>query len=134
MLGAELEKRGVSCVTLDCDERFGYLQGFRAYNLYRPQWLEESFGLIVCDPPFWNLSLAQLFAAVRLLAHHDTAQPLLICYLTRRASNVCGTFARFGLEATGFHPTYLTVANLARNDIEFFGNLGAARHHALASV
>jgi hypothetical protein len=36
---------------------------------------------------------------------------------------VLGTFSRFGLQATGWHPSYRTVQNLARNDIEFWSNL-----------
>jgi len=131
LLGRELERRGVPARTLDLDERFADLRGFRAWNLYRPEWLGEEFGLIVCDPPFFGVSLAQLFTAIRLLSRHDYAQPLLLCYLARRAANVLGTFWRFGLEATGYEPGYQTVQDLERNRIEFFGNLGPTAHARL---
>jgi hypothetical protein len=122
LLGQALERRGVAVRTLDIDTRFAHLRGFLPYDIYRPQWLGESFGLIVCDPPFFRVSLSQLFTAIRLLSRYDYAQPLLISYLTRRASNLCGTFARFGLAPTGYQPGYLTVQAGERNRIEFFAN------------
>src|SRR5262245_52487961 len=94
LLGQELERRGVAVRTLDIDERFAALRGFRRYDIYRPEWLGEEFDLIVCDPPFFGVSLSQLFRALRLLARNDYAQPMLISYLTRRTANVLGTFAR----------------------------------------
>ncbi len=131
LIGAELEKRGVDCLTLDCDERFAHLKSFRRYDLFRPQWLGEELGLILCDPPFFKASLSQLFQAIRVLSRYDFKQPLLLCYLTRRAENLRGAFAPFGLEATGYYPTYQTVRNLERNEIEFFGNLGKESHQQL---
>lgn len=123
-LGHELERRGVQARTLDVDERFAGLRGFRRWDLYRPEWLGEQYGIIVCDPPFFNASLSQLFTAIRLLSRHDYMQPLLLCYLARRSANVLGTFWRFGLEPTGYEPDYVTVQDSDRNRIEFFGNLG----------
>src|SRR5215213_2315981 len=124
LLGQELERRGVAVCVLDIDERFAGLRGFRRYDLYRPEWLGEEYGLIVCDPPFFNVSLAQLFAAIRMLSRNDYTQPLLVSYLARRASNVLGTFARFNLAPTGYRPRYQTVQDQdARNAVEFFANV-----------
>ncbi len=131
-LGVELARRGVRARVLDIDERFAQTPGFRHYDLFRPEWLGEEFGIIVCDPPFFNVSLSQLFAALRLLSRNRYEQPLLISYLRRRAANIEGTFTRFGLTATGFCPSYQTVQALARNEIEFFGNLTPAQHTELA--
>jgi hypothetical protein len=123
LLGHELAHRGIKTRILDVDERFAEVAGFQHYDLFRPAWLGEEFGLIVCDPPFWKVSLSQLFTAIRLLSRHNYAQPLLICYPTRRAANIMGTFTRFNLQPTGFHPTYVTVRDSAKNDIQFFSNL-----------
>jgi hypothetical protein len=86
MLGRELEKRAVLARVLDVDERFDDLKGFARYDIYRPVWLGEAFGVIVCDPPFWIVSLSQLFAAIRLLSRYEYAQPLAICYPKRRGA------------------------------------------------
>lgn len=125
--GRELSRRKVECRTLDIDERFGDVPGFARFDLYRPQYRAETFGVILCDPPFWSVSLSQLFSAVRLLAHHDWLQPLAICYPSRRSKNLCATFYRFGLAPTGVFPGYRTVTARETDRIEFFANfeLGA---------
>jgi hypothetical protein len=133
LLGQELEKRGVQVRTLDIDERFAGLRGFRRYDIYRPQWLGQEFGLIICDPPFYGVSLSQLFTAIRLLSRNYYSQPLLVSYLVRRSSSMIGTFTRFGLEPTGYRPGYQTIQKAERNEIEFFGNLGPALHSKLAA-
>lgn len=123
LLGRKLIERGVPVTILDVDERFSDLPGFRRYDLYRPAWLGEEFGLIICDPPFWKVSLAQLFTAIRTLSRNDYTQPLFISYLRRRQSNLLGTFARFNLAPTGYCPGYQTVRKEEKNEIEFFGNV-----------
>lgn len=123
LLGRELANRGVETRILDSDERFADVAGFRAYDLYRPLWTGEKYGIIICDPPFFKVSLSQLFHAIRVLAQHDFAQPLVVFYLSRRAQNVTGTFARFDLRATGWQPRYQTVQRVERNQIEAFGNV-----------
>jgi hypothetical protein len=127
LLGRELESRGVPVRTLDIDERFAGLNGFRKYDIYRPEWLGEEFGLILCDPPLFNVSLSQLFTAIRLLSLYNYDQPLLVSYLVRRSSNIIGTFARFNLQPTGYRPGYQTVQKAERNDIEFFANVPVLR-------
>ncbi|HEX2915019.1 MAG TPA: hypothetical protein VH186_29770 [Chloroflexia bacterium] len=132
LLGKVLEEKGVAVRVLDIDERFAGLRGFRIFDLYRPEWLGEEFDLIICDPPFFNLSLSQLFTALRLLSRNDYTQALLVSYLVRRAENLVGALASFKLEATGYRPAYQTVQPVERNQIEFFGNLGPEMHRRLA--
>ncbi len=126
LLGKMVVERGYHVRILDVDDRFARVPGFILYDIYRPKWLGETFDLIVCDPPFYNVSLSQLFIAIRTIARHDYSQPLLISYLTRRSENLLGTFSPFKLVPTGYRPGYQTVQACQRNDIEFFGNLGAA--------
>ena len=123
MLGKALVERGVAVRILDLDERFAALPGFRRYDLHRPEWLGESFGVIVCDPPFFNVSLARLFAALRMLSRNDYRQPLLLSYLHRREAKLLQTFARFRLAPTGFFPTYQTVQPIKKNEIALYGNV-----------
>lgn len=132
-VGVELGRRGVRVRVLDIDERFARTPGFRRYDLFRPEWLGEEFGIILCDPPFFNVSLSQLFAALRLLSRGRYEQPLLISYLSRRAASLRGTFTRFNLTPTGYCPRYKTVQALSRNEVEFFGNLSPELHAELAS-
>jgi hypothetical protein len=105
MLGRTLVERGRRVRILDIDDRFTSVDGFQHWNIHRPERLDERFD-----------------------------QPLLVSYLRRRSAAVLGTFARFGLEPTGFCPRYVTVQPDDRNDVEFFGNLGAERHRALVAT
>lgn len=121
-VGAELEQRGRAVATLDIDERFARLRSFRRWDVCRPSHLDERFDVILCDPPFFNASLSQLFAAVRMLAHFDFARPVMISYLKRREIAILSTFAPFHLQATGICPAYNTVKECERNEIEFYAN------------
>jgi len=123
LLGQAMEKNGLSVTILDIDDRFSSLPGFLHYDLHRPKWLGKKFGVILCDPPFYKVSLSQLFAAIRMISCNDFHQPLLISYLRRRAANVINTFSWFRIKATGYFPGYQTVQRCQKNEIEFFSNL-----------
>lgn len=133
-LGKHLAGLGVKVTVLDIDERFADVNGFQHFDIYAPKWVGEKFDLIVCDPPFFNVSLSQLFAAIRMLAQHDFAQPMLISYLSRRSRAIEGTFSPFSLKATGYIPGYQTVRKIAKNEIQFFGNLNAAENKRLVGA
>ena len=112
---------------LDIDARFEKLiPGFRLWNLYKPEHIDERFDVIFCDPPFFNVSLSQLFTAIRMLANFDYEQPLATCYLTRREQALLGTFAKFNLKASGIFPGYKTVQNVERNGIQLYSNFATA--------
>ena len=123
LLGAEVEKRGIEVAILDVDERFANLQGFVRFDLNRPTWLGTRFDVILCDPPFFKVSLSQLFAALRTLSLYDFRQPLLLSYLTRRETKVLNTFSPFSLRSTGYYPQYQTVKKCERNEIQLYSNL-----------
>lgn len=134
MVGQELEAVGVDVRILDIDERFASLRGFRRYDISRPEWMGEQYGLIICDPPFFSVSLTQLLKALHTLSQYNVQQPLLISYLTRRADALRRVFQPFALCATGFQPGYRAVQATERNEIEFYGNLGVEAHARLAGV
>jgi hypothetical protein len=121
-LGVELEKRAFPARVLDSDERFSGVAGFEPYDLRRPRFLNEDFGAIFCDPPFWNVSLRELLSAIRVLSRYDSGQKLAICFPTRRSAALLRVFAEFELQPSGYFPKYRTVKNIARNEIEFFAN------------
>lgn len=117
-LGVELEKRGIKARTLDIDERFSHLKGFKKYDLYRPQALNEEFGIIICDPPFNIVKLSQLFDAIYMLS--KPVQKMWISHLTERKFDVMGTFSIYGLYEVGFFPQYQIPQPETR--IQFYGN------------
>ncbi len=134
LLGKHAVEQGVPVTILDVDERFADVPGFRHYDLYNPEWIDQEFDLIFCDPPFFNVSLSQLFKALRLLSHHNLRQPLMLSYLSRRANAVMGTFAPFNLQSTGYRPGYQTVKKSSKNEIEVFSNLCAEQLEGLVQA
>jgi hypothetical protein len=122
-LGEELEKRGVQARTLDIDTRFEYLRGFRYYDITRPERPGERYGIIICDPPFLYVPLADLLRTITILSFDDYSQPLLINYLSARATAITSVFSGFGLRPSGYRPGYRTIQNRGRNQMEFFSNL-----------
>ncbi|MEM8560315.1 MAG: RNA 2'-phosphotransferase [Bacteroidota bacterium] len=120
-LAEALAKRGQQATLLDLDERFAHVAGFRRYDLTRPDWIETQFDVIVSDPPFFTVSLTQLHRALAMLAHHRVEMPVLVAYLTRRDRKLLTTFAALGFCPTGFFPSYATVADTEKNEIQFYG-------------
>ncbi|MEO1088757.1 MAG: hypothetical protein AAFY88_31385 [Acidobacteriota bacterium] len=125
-VGEALVRAGRSVTILDIDERFDALPGFRHFDIARPEWLADRFDVILCDPPFYNVSLSKLFETLRGLAHYDFKQRLMVSYLSRRASALGRAFGPFDLQPTGYFPGYVTVQESPKNRIEFFGNLDGA--------
>ncbi|MEM8993508.1 MAG: hypothetical protein AAGF23_01825 [Acidobacteriota bacterium] len=122
-VGEALVRAGRPVTILDIDERFAGLRGFRDFDIARPEWLADRFDVILCDPPFYNVSLSKLFETLRGLAHYDFKQRLMVSYLSRRASALGRAFGPFDLRPTGYFPGYVTVQESARNRIELFSNL-----------
>ena len=127
----ELARRKKEFRLLDIDERFVDVPGFRKFDLYKPVWRGEEYGIILTDPPFWKVKLSQLFDAVHLLSGFMFSQKIAIAYLVRREGPLLGTFARFGLHATGYEPGYLTVQPEIKNRVGLYTNVDA---HLLSSL
>jgi hypothetical protein len=121
-VGEELHRRGKDVTVLDVDERFAHLPQYQHWDLYRPTALNLDFDVILVDPPFFKVSLSQLFKAVRMLCRFDLSSKIVVTWLTRRESALLGTFAPFGLSPMGYHPGYLTVQSCAKNDIQLYAN------------
>ena len=124
LVGESLEKQNKNCSILDIDERFSFLSGFQYFDIRKPKWISnEKFGIILCDPPFFNVKLSQLLKALSLLSHYDYNQPVLISYLCRREKRFLQTFTPYNLRPMGYYPSYKNINQNERNKIEFYGNI-----------
>lgn len=108
---------------LDIDKRFSNLASFIHYDIRRPIHINYMYKLIVCDPPFFSVSLSQLFNTIYKLSGYDFNRKIFISYLKRRENAILGAFSKFNLEPTGFYPKYQTVDTSDRNKIELYGNI-----------
>ncbi|MEL6674372.1 MAG: hypothetical protein AAFR61_19345 [Bacteroidota bacterium] len=122
LLGQYYQEHYGACYILDIDDRFAHLPGFIQYDIYRPEALQLDFDLLFCDPPFFNVSLSQLFKAMRLLCQFDFQKEVVLCYLKRRERAITGAFHLFSLEATDYFPTYQTLVKKEKNHICLYTN------------
>ncbi len=125
--GQWLAQQGHRATILDTDRRFQTVVGYRYYDLHAPTWLGDDFGIILCDPPFFNVSLRELEHAIRMLARYDYAQPLVLCYLERREAALLRVFARYGLRPTDKVLGYQDVTPKAKNRIVLYTNVELLR-------
>ncbi len=122
-VGEACVRQHLKCSILDIDTRFANISGFHKFNIKKPVWIDEKFDIILCDPPFFNVKLSQLFKAIRLLSQFDFTQYLLISFLVRRSKKLLQVFSPFNLQSSGYYPSYLNVEMIEKNKIEFFTNL-----------
>ena len=96
---------------LDVDTRFSYLPGFRFWDIRHPEPLGESetFRVVVFDPPFFYIPMAELYQAVLEVCKGDTKTKLLIGFLAREQVTLLEAFKEFGLARTKFVLEYATV-------------------------
>lgn len=95
---------------LDIDTRFSYLPGFRFWDIRHPEPLGgEIFRVVVFDPPFFYIPMAELHRAVMEVCKGDTATKLLIGFLVREEASLLAAFKEFRLVKTKFVLEYATV-------------------------
>ncbi len=122
-IGTFLSEQNIDVTILDIDRRFSDLRGFHYFDISSPEWIDRRFDIIICDPPFFNVSLTQLFKAIRSLSHHEFSQNLFISYLERRAASFVSSFSKFNLQPISYFPEYDTLQDIPKNKIQFFSNV-----------
>ncbi|ABO93704.1 predicted protein [Ostreococcus lucimarinus CCE9901] len=86
---------GTACVLLDCDLRFKTkIKGFRAFDLRRPFQVRFPYDVVFVDPPFANVSPAEVKRAVDLIAATEAqrAAPCYIAYNSDREEALLESF------------------------------------------
>ena len=93
----------------DIDERFNYLPKFRYFDIRSPENVDETFRIIVCDPPFFYIPMKEIFTAVETICKGDYNTKILIGFLKREETTLLKTFAPFQLTRTNFPLEYAHV-------------------------
>jgi len=107
----------------DIDRIFNNIKNFRYYNLNNNPYIEFDYHLIICDPPFFSVSLHNLLRSIESLTHYNYRTKIMISYLKRRENQFLDTFKDFNLKPTGFFPGYRSLENSGKNRIEFYSNI-----------
>jgi 16S rRNA G966 N2-methylase RsmD len=110
-LGHGFHVTGREEVVLDIDRRFEYLPKFRYFDILSPVAdTNESFRIIIMDPPFFYISMAQIYAAVMCITNGSTTNTkLMIGFLRREERQLLEMFRDFNLKPTNFALEYATV-------------------------
>lgn len=93
----------------DIDRRFEYLPKFRYFNLITPENVEETFEVIIFDPPFFYISMEKMYEAVCKIVKDNFKTKILIGFLKREERELMRYFGVFGIKPTNFLLEYATV-------------------------
>ncbi len=96
-------------VVLDIDRRFEYLPKFRYFDILLPTTQDESFNILILDPPFFYIPMEKIYEAVLTITKGDTNTKLLIGFLKREEETLLRVFHKFNLKRTEFPLEYSTV-------------------------
>lgn len=122
-IGVRLVEAGLDVKILDIDTRFNTYTQFVYYDVKDPQYLEDEFDVIVCDPPFFNVSFTELLHAIKTLTHFTMYKTVFMTYLKRREEKFLTKFQDFDLYRVKNRPQYQTVdVTDPKNDIRLYCN------------
>lgn len=93
----------------DIDRRFEYLPKFRYYDLTLPDAVTDSFRIVIFDPPFFYISMEQMYKAVCKIVHNNFKTKILMGFLKREERELMRYFGVFGIKPTNFLLEYATV-------------------------
>jgi hypothetical protein len=123
MIGARLVEAGMDVKILDIDRRFEKYEQFIYYDIKDPKYLDYEFDLIVCDPPFFNVSFTELLKAIKTLTHFTMYKSIFMTYLYRREIKFLDMFADYDLYRIKDRPQYKTLdVTDPKNDIRLYCN------------
>jgi 16S rRNA G966 N2-methylase RsmD len=119
----ERERAGEEYVLLDCDMRFkGLLKGFKAFNLFGPfAILRFQYDVVFCDPPFANVTPAQVKRAIDMMAGTEEQRDadVYLAYNSDREDVLLSEFD--GLARMGRSLGYKSVKEGMQQKIHLYG-------------
>jgi hypothetical protein len=94
-------------VLLDIDKRFDYLPKYRYYDVRVPETIKnESFRLIIMDPPFFIIPIEVIAKAVEVLTGGDPSVKIMIAYYVRGEQKLRTALKKYNLFPTKFKLVY----------------------------
>lgn len=116
-------KKGIEQKLLDIDERFNYLPRFEKFDIQHPHKINETFNIIVIDPPFFYISTKQLYDALNVLTNHDYSTNIIIAYLKRFEYPLLETFKNYGISETNLTPEYAHIKENKWRNFKIYSNI-----------
>jgi hypothetical protein len=96
---------------LDIDIRFNYLKLFQQFDIKNPHEPGgmENFKVIIIDPPFFNISIMELFHATNVITNNNFNTNIIIGFLKRYEYALLETFKPYGISETSMNLEYAHI-------------------------
>lgn len=94
---------------LDIDRRFNYLPKFKYYDVRDPVSLDESFRLLILDPPFFLIPIEQIKMAVDVITKKNYNTKIIIAFLKRADQRLKNAFKEYDISLTTFELQYASI-------------------------
>ena len=102
-------QQGRDEVLLDIDRRFEYLPKFRYFDARDPQKLDETFRLLILDPPFFATPIEVFRDAVDVLTGKDYSTKIILGFLVRGEKRMREAFKHYKLVPTRYPLQYPSI-------------------------
>jgi hypothetical protein len=99
-----------SVLLLDIDNRFDYLPGYIYFDILKYQDIKiDKPNILIIDPPFFKLSLVDLYNCVESLTEGDKKTKIIFAYVHREEKALLNIFKAYKLQLTKFKLEYRYV-------------------------
>jgi hypothetical protein len=124
-LAEGFHNNGEEQVLLDIDERFDYLPRFEKFDIINPHVPKGSgdFNIIVIDPPFFNISVKQLFDATNIITNNNYNTNIVIAFLVRYEFPLLETFKPYGISETSTPLEYAHIKPNKWRNFKLYSNI-----------
>lgn len=128
-IALSLARSGQPARLLDRDKRFAGLPRMQRFDLQSPDYIDGQHDLLMCDPPFANVTLPRLRETLELLITTamapQSAPALALCYISDRDAALKKAFAHHDLQAVGPPLGYRSVSASTQARIRLYLSAGA---------
>ena len=122
-LGHAFHEAGRDEKVLDIDDRFKYLPKFEKFDIKNPHNLDETFNVIVIDPPFFVITLKELYDAVNIITKNNFDTKIVIGFLARHNKLLLETFKKYGISETKTKLEYAHIKPHKWHNFKLYSNV-----------
>jgi len=108
---------------LDIDERFNYLPKFKYYDVREPYELDETFQLLILDPPFFYVPIDEFRKAVDIITDKNYNTKILLGFIKRKEKQLMQAFKPYNLKMTNFQLKYASIKPNKWNNFALYSNV-----------
>jgi len=117
----KFKQKIVTC--LDIDSRFNYLPGFQFFDILNsPDEINFKTDLLIIDPPFFKMSLVELYNCVEKLTGGNKSTKITFAFVHREERALLNIFKSYNLQLTKFQLEYRTVEPNRWNNYALYSN------------